>query len=226
MRKKQVNKSSKVSAGIQIIKKLWKKKQYLGLAAILGVIVITISAGIVTWFLIEDTVEKRKIEKIESTVKVVNEFKKPELINGSQSYDNKVLVENKGDAPIATRIKVTPKLSSQKKNYSADNTINILYHLEANSKWIFGEDGYYYYTEVIKPKAKSDKLFDRVNILIEDSNAFYGKHPESYFNLSIKVESADYRKNDYRSIWWDNRRKTPSKPKLQEVDNLLQKENE
>ncbi|MEG0255832.1 hypothetical protein [Vagococcus sp.] len=219
-RKKEVRKQNHF---LNSIKKMWRRKSYLGLTAMICVVIALLSASTFAWFMTTDSKENKFKTNFKYSVELVDEFKTPDKLTFDKTYEKKVAVKNTGDIPAFARVLIFPELSKNEDILDIDSTVKIEYNIKNDSNWILGEDGYYYYTKVIEPHTESEILFDKVSLSILDQKLFDEKYSEANLTIDAKLESVDYRKNEYRFSWWGNRDTAPTESKLKQVDDLLQK---
>lgn len=222
--KRNQKKHSKFISLKNKFKLMWRRKSYLGIAAMVSILIAVISVSTFAWFQSTDAKENKFKTDFKYEVELVDEFKTPEKLEFNKTYKKKVSVKNTGDIPAFARILVFPELTLGDEVLPIDDVVKIDYNISKNSNWIYGEDGYYYYTKVINPKSESEILFDEVSLSVLKEKEFNAQYRDAAFNIDVKLEAVDFRKDEYRFSWWKDRDKAPSEPKLKQVDDLLQKE--
>lgn len=132
---------------------------------------------------------------------IEEKFVKPETLEPGKEYDKTVSISNKSDTNLLVRVLVTPEIMDADGFLSTSNIGSDLF-IDLGSKWLLGEDGYYYYLEVVKPGSSSQPLFTKVGInqdLFNNRN-FIG--PETSMSIYIKSETIIANSTHYRDAWW------------------------
>ena len=90
--------------------------------------------------------------------------------------DKIVSVTNDGDNPIWVRVRLDRSLILA--NEAADIDFNVL-GLDLNEEdWTEGEDGWFYYNEILAPDETTEKLFTQVTFPTSLGNAFMNARVE------------------------------------------------
>jgi hypothetical protein len=84
------------------------------------------------------------------------------------------------------------------------------------AKWRLGEDGYYYYLEVLNPGQEADPLFTQVRL----APGLGPEYQEATMKIEVKMEGVDYYKDHYREAWWEV--SPPVLTNLAAIDGALQ----
>ena len=206
------------------VKKMWRRKSWLGITALICVLIALVSMSTFAWFSTTDAKENRFKSKFSYQVELVEEFTPKDHIEFDKGYKKEVKVVNTGDIPAFARVLVFPEIRKANQSLPIDDTVSISYNIEKKSPWILGEDGYYYYTKMLKPKEESDVLFNEITFDIKDKKEFEEKYVDALVTIDVNLESIDARKNEYRFSWWGNYDLPLMGDKLKEIDSLLQKE--
>ena len=86
-----------------------------------------------------------------------------------QVVSKRVSVKNTGANPCWVRVKLIDSINDE--TLSAD-----VMELDLNlNDWIDGEDGYFYYHQILAPGAETEKLFSQVKIANAADNSYLGK---------------------------------------------------
>lgn len=180
-----------------------KKKKII---CVLAVILIPAVLGVYAFLSATDEGRANRFLPAPSLDTVINESFRPitvSLDNVSNSTVNKtVKLKNNGSVPCYMRASV--EFSSSDFNASLQNS-NRQGNLVTGdgSKWMLGDDGYYYYKDIVVPGGTTDILFDKV--VFGNVDKKYLKHVED-FTIYVSQESisafhggAEF--NDYESAW-------------------------
>lgn len=107
-------------------------------------------------------------------------------------------------APSLLRVKVSPYYkdseSSSDKNYK-QSIVNISYFEE--DKWLKGDDGYYYYKQVVKSDNNSDNIIKFINDIRfelssdEEANEYQNK----YIGVDLNMEMVQAKYDGYKTKW-------------------------
>lgn len=208
---------------IQKVKNISYQKKIALISAVIVMFIAILSASTYAWFTVSDLKENQFKGNFKYSVELIDQFKTPEKLEFGKTYDKKVSVKNTGDIPAFARILLFPEMTQGDYMLPIDDVIDIKYNVTNDSNWLLGEDGYYYYTKIIMPSMETNVLFDQVvvDMMNDEVKQLYN---EADFKIDVKMESVDYRDNEYRFSWWQNRDAAPTEPRLKQVDDLLQKE--
>lgn len=226
MSKKKIKtrtKKRKPKTFIEKVKNISYHKKIALISAVTVIFIAILSASTYAWFTVSDSKENQFKGNFKYSVDLIDQFKTPEKLELGKTYDKKVSVKNTGDIPAFARILLFPEMTQGDDMLPIDDVIDIKYNVTKDSHWLLGEDGYYYYTKIIMPDAETDVLFDQVTVDTTDDET-KELYKNADFKIDVKLESVDYRDNEYRFSWWQNRDTAPTEPKLKQVDDLLQKE--
>lgn len=163
----QQNNQPKVKSGM--------KKRMLTAALALCCLAV-LATGTLAYFTAEETAQNvitmgsLKMELVE-----LNEDGKPwedvENIVPGMEVTKKAYVENNGSVDFYTRVKITTRyVNEQGKKLPELNTG--LVELNLSEDWKLDEDGFYYYTESVKPGEETEPLFTTVTFSTEMGNEY------------------------------------------------------
>lgn len=123
-------------------------------------------------------------------ITVTEEYDPPdEIVPGEETEFRKaVQVENTGDVPCYTRVRLEYSDSDMKEyctnilgTSSAKATEWEKYVEEfTGGRWIHGNDGFYYYTEILEAGEKTDLLLEKVKVSVPKEDAAKLKNFEIY----------------------------------------------
>ena len=171
----QQNNQPKVKSGM--------KKRMLTAALALCCLAV-LATGTLAYFTAEETAQNvitmgsLKMELVE-----LNEKDEPwedvENIVPGMEVTKKAFVKNTGTVDFYTRVKITktfvPAPGEEKPELNTK-----LVRLDINEKYKLGEDGFYYYTESVKPGEETEPLFTTVTFSTEMGN--------EYQNVKVKID--------------------------------------
>lgn len=163
----QQNNQPKVKSGM--------KKRMLTAALALCCLAV-LATGTLAYFTAEETAQNvitmgsLKMELVE-----LNEDGKPwedvENIVPGMEVTKKAYVENNGSVDFYTRVKITTRyVNEQGKKLPELNTG--LVELNLSEDWKLDEDGFYYYTESVKPGEETEPLFTTVTFSTKMGNEY------------------------------------------------------
>ncbi|OEG11720.1 hypothetical protein BCR21_09940 [Enterococcus ureasiticus] len=159
-----------------------------------------------------------QIGNLQTKVKEI--FTEPATIKPNESVIKKVTVENTGTVNQFVRVMLHPeiRLESGESTRLLPSKIGEEVLLDLNfTNWKFGEDGYYYYLNVLKPGESNaaENLFTEIKL----KNDLGLEYHKAAFSLLIKVEAINCSQYAYRDAWWQG--DTPSSGVLQAIDKQL-----
>jgi predicted ribosomally synthesized peptide with SipW-like signal peptide len=202
------------------VKMLLKNKPKFGIAAFVCTIIFVL-ASTLAWFSATDAKNNEFKTNFKFNVELVDEFEKPDTFEPDQLTDKKVSVLNSGDIDAFVRVMAFPVALKDKTPLQVNDGVEVIFNNLDPTNWLNGDDGYYYYLGKLKPGEEAPALFDGVTIKIKD------EEKETYngatFNVIVKSEGVDARKNEYRYSWWANRDNAPDNDPLKTIDQKLQK---
>lgn len=202
------------------VKMLLKNKPKLGIAAFVCTIIFVL-ASTLAWFSATDAKNNEFKTNFKFKVELVDEFTKPDTFGSDQLTKKKVSAFNSGDIDAFVRVIAFPVAFKDKTPLQVNDGVEVVFNNLDTTNWLYGEDGYYYYLGKLKPGEEAPALFDAVTIKIKD------EEKETYngatFNIVVKSEGVDARKNEYRYSWWENRDNEPANDPLKSIDQKLQK---
>lgn len=150
-------------------------------------------------------------------------FTEPASIIPDKDIEKKVQITNTGTLNQFVRVMLHPEISVSNKGLSRllPSKIGQEILLDLDTKnWMYGEDGYYYYLDVLKAKDSTPKLFTTVKL---NKNVGVEYH-QAQFTLLVKAETSTTAKFAYRDAWWQS--ETPTKGALLEIDARLKNKTE
>ncbi|WP_430597598.1 TasA family protein [Enterococcus sp. AZ177] len=199
------------------------KKKVVHFLWILPVLAVLLLIGSVTAYaammMSEEKVNLFQVGNLQTKVKEV--FTEPTTIKPNESVTKEVSVENTGTVDQFVRVMLQPeiRLENGESTRLLPSKIGEEVLLELNlTDWTLGEDGYYYYLNVLKsgtPSNTTKNLFTEVK-LKQDLGLEYHN---ATFNLLVKVEAINCAKYAYRDAWWQG--STPSSGALEAIDKKL-----
>jgi len=145
----------------------------------------------------------------------------PTLPGGT--FAKEVGAKNTGDIPGFVRLLVQPTIFANKADGATPlpaeigQEVLISIDPEGTGKWVFGEDGYYYYLGLLKPGETAPPLFTHVRL----SSALGPEYTNATLKIEVKVEGVDYYAPNYRNAWWETPASPPSSGVLGTVESAL-----
>ncbi|MTD37498.1 hypothetical protein GIX45_02395 [Erwinia sp. CPCC 100877] len=148
--------------------------------------------------------------------KISEVFSEPTTIRPNETIEKKVTVTNTGTLNQFVRVMLHPEIRLNNRLLPAKIGDEIVLDVNENN-WRLGEDGYYYYLNVVEPDTVkvADTLFTQVKLRKELDLEYH----EATFNLLIKVEAINCTKDGYRKAWWQGN--VPNNGSLQQIDQQL-----
>lgn len=152
--------------------------------------------------------------------KIEEEFTPPSKENPmkpGKDYPKEVKINNQTKTPMFVRVLVTPEIQTATgvllpSNFGKELIINL------GSKWLLGEDGYYYYLGKLASTQTTEALFTKVTLSDDVSDSYN----DAEMSIHIKSETIIAKGNQYRDAWWLG--ETPIETNLSKIDILLQTE--
>lgn len=136
---------------------------------------------------------------IEETFPTVTNFKLDE------TYKKEVKIKNTTNGAMFVRVMILPTLETLEGKVFSPRIGKEVQLTGMDAKWVDGEDGYYYYTDVIETNKKSGFLMKE--IMVTDHTLSKGKEA---FGIQLKVESINTVKNNFVEAWWQKEVPTAS----------------
>ncbi|MGO3732199.1 MAG: SipW-dependent-type signal peptide-containing protein [Vagococcus sp.] len=201
------------------------KKQHskLGIVVLLFTILAIGSASTFAWFTASDSKNNEFRTDFKYRVELVEEFTTPKEFTPNEPVQKKVSAKNTGNIPSFVRILLFPEIFNGDSIQPVDTSeVSVKYRFGDESKWQYGEDGYYYYLEKLMPGEETELLINEVTLNWIDNNNLRDKYKECHFNVAVKLESVDVRNNEYRFSWWNDRDASPNQSSLSDIDTILQ----
>jgi len=210
--------------GLKIMKKgerLRKLKPLVFVFSLVYTIIVLIGSTF-AWFTSSDN----KINEFRNNMpvfsaQVVDVFNP---LNPWKPGDNKeVSAVNTGEKNAFVRIMVLPVIMDGATPLQAriGEEIKItfldIYNVSTNptGKWIDGNDGYYYYLDVLKPSETAQPyLFKKVEL----KSGLPAEYDDATLKIEVKMESVGTGAYEYRKAWWNDETATGN---LLTVDNIL-----
>ena len=147
-------------------------------------------------------------------------FESPDKWLPGETIPKTVIATNKGETPIAVRIKLTPRWVDENNNSLPlkDNNNNdvavINFNSNLNSKWIY-QDGYYYYRKSLNQNESTPTLMESVtfNPIADITNVkncetvngvtscitSFSGYSGGKYTLQVDIETSQY--DQYKNIW-------------------------
>lgn len=167
-----------------------KNKVFRALAIVLAV-ALALAVGTASAYLVSARFAENKLGIGSNEIQVQEDFKPPkEMTVGDNAYTKTVAVRNTGTVPCYIRVYVgfSDGEAESRSSLSPDggssyySVADYRNHLPAG--WtVNGDDGYYYYTEVVNPGASTAPLFTNVNTTFESAEAIH------QYNIFVYAES-------------------------------------
>lgn len=188
-----------------IFKALRVSRSFLLLICILIAIVVVFGTTW-AWFVAEDMVGNRfETDQYVFDVDLVDEFTDPGLaLDPGESASKKVAAVNTGELTGFVRVMILPTIvaADGKTLLPAEIGQQVTLNVDtgASAKWLYGGDGYYYYTEALGPGKQAGYLFTEAGIsssLMSDD-----RYKNAKLNIEVKCESVGAQGWDYRISWW------------------------
>lgn len=90
------------------------------------------------------------------------------------------------------------------------------------TNWVLGEDGYYYYTDSVKPgsAAATPALFSSVML----KAGLDSSYTDATTTLLVKAEAVNCNVGNFRDAWWQGQQ--PTSTNLKKIDEMLTKKSE
>ncbi|GGC93668.1 hypothetical protein [Enterococcus wangshanyuanii] len=166
----------------------------------------------------EEKVNRFQIGNLETKIDEV--FTEPTTILPNQAVDKKVDIINTGTLDQFVRVLLQPEISLEKAGVTRllSSKIGDEVLLDVNTaQWRLGEDGYYYYLDILKPGVSNaaKDLFTQVTL----KTGLGPEYHEAKFNLLVKVEAINCNKYSYRDAWWQG--EMPIEEELLKIDKQL-----
>lgn len=166
----------------------------------------------------EEKVNRFQIGNLETKIDEV--FTEPTTILPNQAVDKKVDIINTGTLDQFVRVLLQPEISLEKAGVTRllSSKIGDEVSLDVNTaQWRLGEDGYYYYLDILKPGVSNaaKDLFTQVTL----KTGLGPEYHEAKFNLLVKVEAINCNKYSYRDAWWQG--EMPIEEELLKIDKQL-----
>ncbi len=151
------------------------------LSLVLVLLVIGVSSSL-AWFIDKDSI----VNSFKGSVKIKTEeeFDPPSNWNGSD-YTKTVSIKNKGNSDALVRVSIVPRwLDENEEVWSGDTSI-VKLHFAESDKWLKGNDGYYYYEDILKKNQSTDKLLETVSL---DLDGLSEEEKSKYSNKKLKID--------------------------------------
>lgn len=137
-----------------------------------------------------------------SSVKLdINErFNPPKSWDGSD-YEKIVNIKNVGKADSLLRVSITTRwLDKDGTPWLGDNSyIKLNYPKDFNNNWIDGNDGYYYYKNVLKVGEVTPDILEGVKLNIPDN--LKSMYSEKQLIIDIGIEGVQVKNDAYQKVW-------------------------
>lgn len=151
------------------------------------------------WQHSRDTVaNEAKVSDLE--VVVEEEFTSPGDVSVGDIIDKKVFVKNTGSFPALVRVMIYPNLIDTISN-NQETLSNDSISYTINDDWEDGEDGYFYYSNILMPDEEIDPIIDSVEI-----KSLPNQQDDISMNLKLDLitEACGVTKNYiFQEMWWN-----------------------
>lgn len=196
-----------------------KKKSLVALAGLLGVLAV---GGTFAYFNVTLTAQNELKTKGFSS-ELVEKFTPDNDWKPGQTITKEVGVENTGDYDVIARLTwdelwtnangPVANLSLKDENL-ANPTSKVIKNLNDSSTWVYGEDGYYYYTKVIKPDETSGAWLNSLTLspdLDLGGGAGNAEAATKYYTMAVEKPASDKIGTDPATEWvlYDNNASVP-----------------
>ena len=121
-------------------------------------LVMGISGSMAYAYLIDRKETVNRIRIVENKTHIEEEFEPPSDPGPGDIIKKKPCIVNDSVIPVYVRVRVV---------FSSFEAQEQCQPLEINPSWKMGEDGYYYYQELLAPKQRTETVFD--NIVIKNT---------------------------------------------------------
>ncbi|AYE33766.1 hypothetical protein [Clostridium septicum] len=157
------------------------------------------------WFTARDEVSNNFING-DIDISIEEDFKEPENWDGL-NHDKKVAIQNNGKSDAFIRVSIVPRWVDENgkpwigdSNYVDLTFVNVTEDLNtANAAWIKGEDGYYYYNQIVKTTNKTVDLLESVALNIPTDKKDVYKNRKLI--VDVKSETVQATSNAYLKVW-------------------------
>ncbi|MFD2306749.1 hypothetical protein [Enterococcus termitis] len=198
-----------------------KQKHTIYSFGLLLVSILCLVGGITAYAAMTMKEEKVNFFQIGNLQTKIDEvFTEPTTIAPEKAVEKKVSIVNTGTLNQFVRVLLHPEIHLESDGITRLLPANIGDELSVdinNTQWKLGEDGYYYYLNVLKPgdANASEALFTQVKL----NDGLGAEYHKAKFNLLVKVEAISCTKDAYRDAWWQG--VAPAKGQLLEISNQL-----
>ncbi len=169
----------------------------------------------------DDQVNRFSAPERPFSVRAIDVFNPLDTVSPGQSVAKRVGAVNVSDTPAFVRLMVQPSIvSADGQPLEAIAGKQLTYVGLNTTQWVYGNDGYYYYLNVLDPQgnatATSPDLFTAVRLASDLDDTYRG----ATLNVVVKTEAVDTVKWHYRSSWWRSE-SAPSQAPLSSIDAVL-----
>lgn len=127
------------------------------------------------------------------------------LVPGSE-ITKRVAVKNVANNASFVRVMLFPTIIDAKGiTLEAQHPKQFEYKDLNTTKWMYGDDGYYYYLEKLAPGQTTPDLLSKI-VINKDLDA---KYKGSKFEFEVKVEGINTTEGGYEKAWWNNESLVP-----------------
>ncbi|MDA9471774.1 hypothetical protein [Enterococcus sp. 5H] len=172
-----------------------------GVPVVIVCLIIGSTAAYAAMTMREEKVNLFQIGNLQTKIDEV--FTEPTTILPNKPIEKKVTITNSGTVNQFVRVMLHPEVRIESKGATQllPSKIGNEILLDLNSaNWKLGEDGYYYYLNVLKPGKSNatENLFTQVKL----KSGLGQEYQQAVFSLLIKVEAINCGKYAYRDAWW------------------------
>ncbi|WP_250674342.1 BsaA family SipW-dependent biofilm matrix protein [Paraclostridium ghonii] len=176
------------------------KKKLLLILSTLIILIIAMAGVTLAIFTSKDKV-KNVFGVGEIKIEVEEEFPKDPPWNQIKPIKKEVNIKNTtSNNEALIRVNITPRWVNEVRGkevlFSGDtsdkvvelelcNILNDLTQQTSKGHWIYGKDGYYYYTEILKPQEKTEDILKSVKVNVNENTV---ENPKEYENKILKVD--------------------------------------
>lgn len=177
----------------------WKKTTIFLFCMLISTLLVV--SGAFSWFFATDSktntfISSQKDFKID----VVDIFQPPTTpTNPGDVVEKTVGAKNNGSLPGFVRLMILPTIIAKDGKTPLAANIGSEIFLDIDTlNWKYGDDGYFYYLDVLNPGEEAESLFTKV-ILASDLGMEY---TNSTLKIEVKCEAVGVRKWEYRESFW------------------------
>lgn len=169
------------------------KKRNIMIFSVVALLTLLVVGGTMAWFTStpEEVINRFKAGTVIITVNDTFNTETAKNVNPGDEYEKIVSVTNSGTKKAYIRVKLTPEFEGGLDTSVASFPIE-------SEKWIDGEDGWYYYKEIVPGGESTDNIIEKVIFSgNEMGNAYQGKG----FTLTVEAQAVQASHYAFRDEW-------------------------